>query len=379
MINGWLLDIENWVFQVNNDNNDNWFIKIIKKFFKFFGKKEDKNNDLSFEKNAFFIGQLMYKLNYKIIESKKKNNLNYQIPNLILHRGLPMDFIESLIYPIQKGKIISFSTFTSTSKNEQVALEFSVRNKTDYDYSIIMKINVNQNESLFPMYFELKKDDKEDDTWFPDEEECLFPPFTFFKLTNFTFKHETKSLILDLEAIGKRSILELGLSENNRLIYDEKNNIMNYFINEENGEYYIGDLSNGHKNGQGIIYYKNNSIKYQGNFVNDKYEGSGKYIMVNGEYYDGNWKRGQSNGSGKIYYSNNNLKYEGNFSNGKPEGFGKYIWEDGEYYIGQWKNGLRHGKGKQYARNGKLIFRGVFENDNLLREEENDENHCLIF
>ena len=379
LINGWLLDIENWVFQVNNDNNDNWFIKIIKKFFKFFGKKEDKNNDLSFEKNAFFIGQLMYKLNYKIIESKKKNNLNYQIPNLILHRGLPMDFMESLIYPIQKGKIISFSTFTSTSKNEQVALEFSVRNKTDYDYSIIMKINVNQNESLFPMYFELKKDDKEDDTWFPDEEECLFPPFTFFKLTDFTFKHETKSLILDLEAIGKRSILELGLSENNRLIYDEKNNIMNYFINEENGEYYIGDLSNGHKNGQGIIYYKNNSIKYQGNFVNDKFEGDGRFNWVNGEYYDGNWKRGQSNGSGKIYYSNNNLKYEGNFSNGKPEGFGKYIWEDGEYYIGQWKNGLRHGKGKQYARNGKLIFRGVFENDNLLREEENDENHCLIF
>ena len=49
-----------------------------------------------------------------------------------------------------------------------------------------------------------------------------------------------------------------------------------------------------------------------------------------------------------MYYSNGNIQYEGDWINNKREGNGKYIWEDGEYYIGQWKNGLRNGKGKEY-------------------------------
>ena len=37
------------------------------------------------------------------------------------------------------------------------------------------------------------------------------------------------------------------------------------------------------------------------------------------------------------YYSNGNIKYEGDYINDKREGIGKYIWEDGKYYIGEWK------------------------------------------
>ena len=36
--------------------------------------------------------------------------------------------------------------------------------------------------------------------------------------------------------------------------------------------------------------------------------------------------------------------YEGDFINDKFEGIGKYILENGIYYIGEWKNGLRNGK-----------------------------------
>ena len=39
---------------------------------------------------------------------------------------------------------------------------------------------------------------------------------------------------------------------------------------------------NGLKHGKGIIYYKNGNIKYDGDFVKDKYEGNGKYINENG-------------------------------------------------------------------------------------------------
>ena len=46
--------------------------------------------------------------------------------------------------------------------------------------------------------------------------------------------------------------------------------------------------------------------------------------------------------------------YEGDWINGKEEGNGKYYWEDGRYYIGQLKNGLRNGKGIEYYSNGNI-------------------------
>ena len=60
-----------------------------------------------------------------------------------------------------------------------------------------------------------------------------------------------------------------------------------------------------------------------------------------------------------MYYANGNIMYEGDFVNDKFEGKGKYIWEDGEYYIGQFKNGVRsHGKGEEYYSNGSIKYEG---------------------
>ena len=68
---------------------------------------------------------------------------------------------------------------------------------------------------------------------------------------------------------------------------------------------------------KGIIYYKNGNIKYEGDFINDKYEGNGKYIYENGEYYIGEFKNGLKHGKGIEYYKNGNIKYDGYFINGK--------------------------------------------------------------
>ena len=48
-----------------------------------------------------------------------------------------------------------------------------------------------------------------------------------------------------------------------------------------------GQWKNGLKHGKGIEYYKNGSIKYEGDFVIDKYEGNGKYNWESGNYYIG--------------------------------------------------------------------------------------------
>ena len=83
--------------------------------------------------------------------------------------------------------------------------------------------------------------------------------------------------------------------------------------------------------GKGIIYYKNGTIMYDGNFVNGKYEGDGKYIYENGEYYIGQFLNGLKHGKGIVYYKNGTIKYDGNFVNNKFEGYGKFIDEDGKY------------------------------------------------
>ena len=45
----------------------------------------------------------------------------------------------------------------------------------------------------------------------------------------------------------------------------------------------------------------------------------------------------------KIYYENGKLMYEGGFIDNKFEGYGKYYYLNGEYYEGQFKNGIRDG------------------------------------
>ena len=58
--------------------------------------------------------------------------------------------------------------------------------------------------------------------------------------------------------------------------------------------------------------------------------------------------------------------YEGDYINDKKEGNGKYIWENGEYYIGQFKNGLSHGKGTMYYSNGKIKYEGDWINNKFV-------------
>ena len=95
-------------------------------------------------------------------------------------------------------------------------------------------------------------------------------------------------------------------------------------------------------------------------------EGFGNFILNNGECYRGQFKNDSKNGKGTYYSSNGKIKYEGDFINDKFEGYGKYIWENGEYYIGQFKNGLRNGIGKEYYTDGNIKWEGNWINDEFI-------------
>jgi hypothetical protein len=56
-------------------------------------------------------------------------------------------------------------------------------------------------------------------------------------------------------------------------------------------------------------------------------------------------------------------QYEGDYVNDKFEGKGRYTYITGNYYIGEFKNGKRNGKGEYYEKNGDLLYKGNWVDD----------------
>jgi len=162
---------------------------------------------------------------------------------------------------------------------------------------------------------------------------------------------------------------------NGRLIYENgdeyigefKDNYMDGLgkIEYENGDIYQGDWLKGKKHGDGKMKYANRDT-YEGDWVNDKRHGQGKMVFLPRETnsyavtYEGDWK---DNGLsfGKIVFTNGNT-YQGNFINNKFDGFGTMIKSYGETYEGGWSKGKRNGYGKLILPNGKT-YEGEWNDD----------------
>ena len=130
---------------------------------------------------------------------------------------------------------------------------------------------------------------------------------------------------------------------------------------------FVGEYSNGKKNGKGKEFYFNDKIKFEGEYLDDLKWNGKEYDANNGQVYEikegkGNIKEYDYAGllifegeylngrkwDGKVYYKNDNIIY--NLKDGK--GFIKeYKYKSSEDEIifeGEYINGLRNGKGKKY-------------------------------
>ena len=80
-------------------------------------------------------------------------------------------------------------------------------------------------------------------------------------------------------------------------------------------------------------------------------------------------KNGKLSGKGKEFYKNNRLKYIGDYEDGQINGKGELYYQDYGYinYIGEFKNGEKDGIGKEFDKFGNLINEGEFKNGNLFK------------
>ena len=73
-------------------------------------------------------------------------------------------------------------------------------------------------------------------------------------------------------------------------------------------------------------------------------QGKATFVFSDGETYEGEWLDNMYEGQGKVRYTNGNT-YAGGWKANLQHGQGKQVWISGSTYEGEWKEGYQHGHG----------------------------------
>ncbi|KAL5551278.1 hypothetical protein UlMin_001454 [Ulmus minor] len=119
-----------------------------------------------------------------------------------------------------------------------------------------------------------------------------------------------------------------------------------------NGDVYEGEFHKGKCSGSGVYYY-NMSGRYEGDWIDEKYDGYGVETWAKGSRYRGQYRQGLRHGIGVYGFYTGDV-YSGEWSNGQCHGCGVHTCEDGSKYVGEFKWGVKHGLGHYHFRNGDM-------------------------
>jgi antitoxin component YwqK of YwqJK toxin-antitoxin module len=114
-----------------------------------------------------------------------------------------------------------------------------------------------------------------------------------------------------------------------------------------------------------LEYYNNGRIKYEGAFINDKFNGNA--VKVRNEegviVYWGAMVEGKFQGKGIEYHQTGKMKALGNFEDGLlSDPLGKvYSIEGVLEFMGQFENGVKNGPGSEYHKDGSVKSHGIYK------------------
>lgn len=115
-----------------------------------------------------------------------------------------------------------------------------------------------------------------------------------------------------------------------------------------NGDIYEGEFHKGKCSGSGVYYY-HMSGRYEGDWIDEKYDGYGVETWAKGSRYRGQYRQGLRNGIGLYRFYTGDV-YAGEWSNGQCHGCGVHTCTDGSQYVGEFKWGVKHGLGRYHFR-----------------------------
>ncbi|KAK1631318.1 hypothetical protein QYE76_005633 [Lolium multiflorum] len=117
-----------------------------------------------------------------------------------------------------------------------------------------------------------------------------------------------------------------------------------------NGDCYEGEFHKGRCNGAGVYNFFGKG-KYEGDWVDGKYDGYGIESWARGSRYRGQYRQGLRHGHG-VYRFYSGDCYAGEWAGGQSHGIGAQTCSDGSSYVGEFKCGVKHGLGSYHFRNG---------------------------
>jgi hypothetical protein len=109
---------------------------------------------------------------------------------------------------------------------------------------------------------------------------------------------------------------------------------------------------------------------------NDSISGYGK-LYTNLYSYNGSIKDGKLNGDGILFYINDSKykSYEGTFINNEFNGLGKLKYLDGNIFIGNFLDNKKHGSGLLYNSNGNILIDEIWNNDIIIGKKLYSETY----
>lgn len=123
-----------------------------------------------------------------------------------------------------------------------------------------------------------------------------------------------------------------------------------------NGGYLDGQFEDHMACGHGILYREDGSVQYDGTWMDGLRSGIGTENHLNGGKYIGEWLEDKFHGSGKSFSKARNLIYEGTFRDGKRHGTGTLYKKDGTLeYDGSFSLGKMTGRGKRVGNDGSVV------------------------
>jgi hypothetical protein len=115
-----------------------------------------------------------------------------------------------------------------------------------------------------------------------------------------------------------------------------------------NGDCYEGEFHKGRCNGSGVYNFFGKG-KYEGDWVDGKYDGYGIESWARGSRYRGQYRQGLRHGHG-VYRFYSGDCYAGEWAGGQSHGIGSQTCSDGSSYVGEFKCGAKHGLGSYHFR-----------------------------
>ena len=203
-----------------NNNNKEFIFNYLKKdnISNLLNQLLIKNNQADFDKISYFVGNLMYRIVQYGNEEKKGVTKAQKF-----YKGIQLSIFNLFEFIKNEGLLISFPHFMMISPKKELALLNSQRNlhsmyrKDKSLFSAMLNIDYLFDDGYEPSIFDLNNLIP-----YPDEEEFIVLPFTFFCVKSIKYDILKMNVDIDLQVIGKFEILEEKVKNGKKIIYDDK-------------------------------------------------------------------------------------------------------------------------------------------------------------